>query len=209
MVHPPARSCYPRAESLYRTHVWLGVARPERSRTALPLPEARHPTPGDDKELGPMGHPLAMRSGLVVPASSEYLIPATGRHRMHSDEPLAELVRLRHGTARMADQMQIRRFCVRQHDRHRVRSVRSRPEHGCRHMPSRAAPAQRISRLTVSSSSLSRVRCHRASPRRDRLASTRAAGDVDRTRSRLGGSRTIGARRTTVRSSRPQLCRCL
>ena len=33
--------------------------------------------------------------------------------------PNADLVRLRHGTAGMADQMQIRRFCVRQHDRHR------------------------------------------------------------------------------------------
>ena len=32
---------------------------------------------------------------------------------------IADLVRLSHGTARMADQMQIRQFCLRQHDRHR------------------------------------------------------------------------------------------
>src|SRR5258707_14552078 len=36
---------------------------------------------------------------------------------------IADLVRLRHGTARIADQMQIRRFCVRQHDRHRGMSA--------------------------------------------------------------------------------------
>ena len=32
---------------------------------------------------------------------------------------IADLVPPRHGTARMADQMQIRQFCLRQHDRHR------------------------------------------------------------------------------------------
>jgi hypothetical protein len=54
----------------------------------------RHPTPppGDDKEPGPTGHPLATRSDLAVPASSKYVIPATGRHRMHSDEPIADSV---------------------------------------------------------------------------------------------------------------------
>ena len=31
----------------------------------------------------------------------------------------ADLVRPRHGTARMADQTQIRQFCLRQHNRHR------------------------------------------------------------------------------------------
>jgi hypothetical protein len=34
-------------------------------------------------------------------------------------EQIADLVRPRLGTARMADQMQIRQFCLRQHDRHR------------------------------------------------------------------------------------------
>jgi hypothetical protein len=57
MVHPPARSCYPRAESLYRTHVLLGVVRQEHSKTALPLPEARHPTAWRRQRVAANGAP--------------------------------------------------------------------------------------------------------------------------------------------------------
>lgn len=45
--------------------------------------------------------------------------PSLGNRTGSGNAPNADLVRPRHDTARMADQMQIRSFCLRQHDRHR------------------------------------------------------------------------------------------
>jgi hypothetical protein len=65
----------------------------------------RHPDlAGSDHRLKPRLSPRVSGGGLL---------PYGGL------APNADLVRSRHGTARMADQMQIRQFCLRQHDRHR------------------------------------------------------------------------------------------